>query len=223
MLETLQHIDEQLLLWFNGYHTPLLDSTMLLISGKVTWVPLYLFLAFLLMKQCGWKRGLIYLVGVALVITFADQVCAHLIRPYVARLRPCSPDNPLSAFVITPGRTPRSYSFPSCHAANTFALATYLTLIFRTRLTLRLPKARIEMNFTPKGMMWFLFIWATVVSVSRLYLGVHHPGDVLVGAAIGSLIAWGIYALVTLHPYMRPTEATPAEEIDDSDDIAPAF
>ncbi len=175
------NLDEQLLLWFNGYHTPWLDSLMMTITGRWEWIPLYVILTALLFYRCGWRRALVYLVGVALTITLTDQICASLIRPEIARLRPCDVDNPLSAMVHTVnGYAPQSYSFPSCHAANTFALAMLLSLACRNR-----------------GITWFMFLWAALVSYSRLYLGVHHPADILAGAIIGMTIAVGVYWLTT--------------------------
>lgn len=177
MIDSLLSLDRTVLLWFNGYHTPWLDTVMMTITGKWIWVPLYAVLATLLFWRCGWRRALVYLVGVAIVITLADQICASWIRPAVGRLRPADPENPFSAMVQTVnGYCPGSYSFPSCHAANTFALAMFLSLAFRNR-----------------GMTWFMFLWATVVCISRLYIGVHHPGDILAGAAIGMAIALCIF------------------------------
>ncbi len=181
MTDIILNLDEQLLLWCNGLHTPRLDSVMMTITGKWIWIPLYALLVGLLFRRCGWRRTLILLVGVALLITLADQICATWIRPAVARMRPCDPDNPLSALVHTVnGYAPGSYSFPSCHAANTFALAMYLSLAMRNR-----------------GITLFMFVWASVVSYSRLYLGVHHPGDILIGALIGIALAMIVYWLTT--------------------------
>jgi len=186
--------DEQLLLACNSYHTPWLDDVMMAITGKWIWVPLYAVLAGLLFYRCGWRRALILLAGVVLTITLADQVCAGMIRPAVARLRPCDVDNPLSALVISVnGYAPQSYSFPSCHAANTFALALFLSLAYRNR-----------------GATWFMFLWAATVSYSRLYLGVHHPGDILAGVAIGMAIAAGVYWLTTKIKFCRKTAAVMA-------------
>lgn len=181
MLDRLISADQSALLWFNGYHTPLLDSVMMAITGKWIWVPLYAVLVGILFWRCGWRRALIYLAGIALTITLSDQICASWLRPMVGRLRPADPLNPLSSLVQTVnGYCPRSPSFPSCHAANTFALATFLSLALRMR-----------------PMTWFMFIWATIVCWSRLYLGVHHPGDILAGAVIGSAIAAAVYLAVS--------------------------
>lgn len=190
----LQELDNQLLLLLNGSHAPWADSLMMAITGRWTWVPFYAALVGLLFWRLGWKRALVALAGVALTITLADQICASLIRPEVARLRPCSPDNPLSAAVMTVnGYAPGSFSFPSCHAANTFALAMFLTLTLRRR-----------------WLGWLMFVWAAVVSLSRLYLGVHYPSDLLAGAAIGMLLAWGVWALCNLIPWGRRSAAAAA-------------
>ena len=96
--------------------------------------------------------------------------CATLIRPEVCRLRPSNPENPLSEMVhIVGGYRGGSYGFPSCHAANSFALASFLTLLFANR-----------------KLSLFIFAWAVLNSYSRVYLGVHYPGDLLVGAIIGT-------------------------------------
>lgn len=191
MPELALNFDERLLLWLNGFHTPWLDSVMMTVTGKWIWVPLYVLLATLLFRHCGWRRAVVYLFGVAVVITLADQLCASYIRPYVGRLRPADPENPLAPLVHTvDGYCPGSYSFPSCHAANTFALAMFLSLAFRNR-----------------AMTWFMFMWAAIVCYSRIYLGVHHPGDILAGAVIGMLIALGVYWLTTKVRFGKRTSA----------------
>lgn len=109
---------------------------------------------------------------------FADQVGATVIRPVVCRLRPANLENPISEFVqIVNGYRGGRYGFPSCHAANTFGLAFFLFYLFRNR-----------------ALNWFIMLWAVVTCYSRSYLGVHYPGDLLVGAFVGfvgaSLCYW---------------------------------
>lgn len=177
MIETLTSIDEQILLFFNGNHTPFMNEAMALITGKWIWIPFYLLLIDLLFKKLGPKYAALTLVAVVLAIVMTDQICASVIRPYFGRLRPCNPENPISEYItLVKGICPGGYSWPSCHAANTFALATLLSCVMRSKA------------FTAG-----IFTWAVVVSLSRLYVGVHYPTDLLCGAAFGS--AFGFLAL----------------------------
>lgn len=175
----LSDIDARLLLIVNGAHSPFFDSVMWCISGRWIWVPFYAVLAYLLFRRMSWKRASICLVTIGLIILAADQTCATLIRPETGRLRPANLNNPLSSFVhVVNGYRGGRYGFPSCHAANTFALAVFMSLVIRHK--------------------WFtvmMFSWAFIVSYSRMYLGVHYFGDLFCGATIGSLFAVLFYYL----------------------------
>lgn len=175
----LSDIDARLLLIVNGAHSPFFDSVMWCISGRWIWLPFYAVLAYLLFRRMSWKRASICLVTIGLIILAADQTCATLIRPEIGRLRPANINNPLSSFVhVVNGYRGGRYGFPSCHAANTFALAVFMSLVIRHK--------------------WFtvmMFSWAFVVSYSRMYLGVHYFGDLFCGATIGSLFAVLFYYL----------------------------
>lgn len=175
----LSDIDARLLLIVNGAHSPFFDSVMWCISGRWIWVLFYAVLAYLLFRRMSWKRASICLVTIGLIILAADQTCATLIRPEIGRLRPANFNNPLSSFVhVVNGYRGGRYGFPSCHAANTFALAVFMSLVIRHK--------------------WFtvmMFSWAFIVSYSRMYLGVHYFGDLFCGATIGSLFAVLFYYL----------------------------
>ncbi|RHK48904.1 phosphatase PAP2 family protein [Leyella stercorea] len=181
----LSDIDARLLLIVNGAHSPFFDSVMWCISGRWIWVPFYAVLAYLLFRRMSWKRASICLVTIGLIILAADQTCATLIRPEIGRLRPANLNNPLSSFVhVVNGYRGGRYGFPSCHAANTFALAVFMSLVIRHK--------------------WFtvmMFSWAFVVSYSRMYLGVHYFGDLFCGATIGSLFAVLFYYLPKIRNY----------------------
>lgn len=185
----LNQMDESLLLWLNSLNTPSLDPVMWLLSDRWVWIPFYMVLTYIVMRRYTWRHGLLCLTLVALLITLSDQTCATVIRPLVMRLRPTTPDNPISHIVHTVNNYHGGrYGFPSCHAANTFALAVFLSLYLRRT-----------------GMTILLVTWATVVSYSRIYLGVHYPGDILCGLCIGSFYALclhGVYRLVSRLHFM---------------------
>lgn len=180
MIEILQELDAQMLLAVNGLHTPLADRFMMAFTNRWVWVPLYVALAWYLVRRQGWRNGFFCILAIGIAVTIADQTCATLIRPMVERLRPSNEANPLSAAVhIVDGYRGGSYGFPSCHAANTFALATFFTL-----LCTRTPLAPM------------LITWALANCYTRMHLGVHYPGDLIVGASIGILASLLCYFLL---------------------------
>lgn len=170
-MSIIELIDSQLLLLINSCHSSWADGFMMMFTGRFIWIPMYVTLAFILARSFKPRRALLAFIGIALAIALADQICATLIRPLVSRLRPSHPDNPLSVFVtLVNGYRAGSHGFPSCHAANSFALLSYISLV--------VPRRRLAI---------FLLIWAVVNCYSRLYLGVHYPGDIIVGATIGTI------------------------------------
>lgn len=166
-------IDTQILIAINSFHSPLLDTLMWWISDRYVWIPLYMIIAALVIRHFGWRRGVPVVVVTLAVVALTDYTCASVLRPAIARLRPSALDNPLSAALhLVDGYRSGLYGFPSCHAANSFALACYISLMLNRRaITLT------------------LFIWTLIVSLSRIYLGVHYPSDILGGFLAGGIIA----------------------------------
>ncbi|MDE6049075.1 MAG: phosphatase PAP2 family protein [Paramuribaculum sp.] len=182
IFEWLNGIDTYLLLAGNGHHTPFMDQVMWIISGKWVWVPMYILLVGMLYQRFGAKTCLGVLLFVAALIALADMTCSALIRPAVCRMRPSCPDNPIYSLVnLVNGYHGRRYGFPSCHGANTFALAVFLSLIFKKR-----------------AITIWLIAWSLLVSYSRVYLGVHYPGDIFVGYCVG-----GAYAVILYQIFIR--------------------
>jgi undecaprenyl-diphosphatase len=166
-------LDQTAFLAVNGFRAPWADLFFFWISQKWVWIPVYAWVGWLFYRREGW-RGLLYygfLTGVAILL--ADQAASGLLKPWVARPRPCH-DPALDGLVnIVQGKCGGPYGFASSHASNFFALAT----LFGTWLGL-----------SNMGKM-SLFLVAGLVAYSRVYLGVHYPGDVLVGAILGVLSA----------------------------------
>lgn len=179
MIDFLSDIDTKVLFFFNGIHSPFWDYFMSAFTGKVIWVPMYATILYVLLKNFHWKVALCYLVAIALTITFADQMCNSFLRPLVGRLRPSNPENPIADLVyIVNGRHGGGFGFPSCHAANSFGLAVFLVCLFRQ-----------------KWLSIFIVLWAFTNSYTRLYLGLHYPGDLLAGAILGGFGGWLFYYL----------------------------
>jgi undecaprenyl-diphosphatase len=175
MIERIDAIDTSLFLWLNGHYSPIWDQIMWFISGKLEWVPFYLILIGYLIYRYR-LRSIYIIIAIAIAVTLADQLAVKAFKDVFQRLRP-SNDPEISNLVhIINNYRGGSYGFVSNHAANTFALASFLCLLFYNRI------------FT-----YSIILWASVVSYSRIYLGVHYPSDVLCGALLGVLCGWLVY------------------------------
>ncbi|WP_314808834.1 phosphatase PAP2 family protein [Segatella oris] len=168
LLSMLKAMDTMVFLTVNSHHNAYFDSVMWLVSGKLIWVPMYVSLFFVLLKNYSYKVVFAILLAIGVVILFTDSFTAQVIRPWVCRLRPSNLDNPMSSMVhIVDGYRGGAYGFPSNHASNTWGLAFFITFLFR----------RYKLTF-------FFFLWALLVCYSRMYLGVHYFGDLLIGGLL---------------------------------------
>lgn len=174
MLDTLTQWDTSLFLFLNGHNSPFWDSVMLLISGKLTWIPLYLLLIYFIIRRYR-VQSIWWLLAIAILVLITDQASVKLFKNVFLRLRPChTPD--LSGLVHLVGRCGGKYGFVSSHAANTFGVAVFLSFLFSKRW--------VSIS---------ILLWALVVSYSRIYLGVHFPGDIICGAILGAGIAIAVW------------------------------
>jgi undecaprenyl-diphosphatase len=168
-------LDQQLFLFLNSLHSPFWDRVMTIISYPPTWIPLYLAILYVFIIK--YKRKMIMMVLIiALVITASDQLSV-LMKNSVKRPRPCY-EKTLEGKVHTVNGCGGMYGFVSSHASNSFAVALLSLCLIRKR--------------------WFsvsMVTWALIVGCSRIYLGVHYPGDVLFGSILGAITGWGAYLL----------------------------
>lgn len=173
-MATLIDLDRRLFLALNELHTSWLDPLMVWISGNIIWLPLYAFLLYHIFKLPR-VHAVIAVFSIAAGIALSDQLTSSLMKPMFERSRPTW-DAELGPLVHTVNDYRGGhFGFPSSHAANTFCTAMLLNLMLRRR--------------------WLvvLFFWAALVSYSRIYLGVHFPGDVTVGAVLGMACGWIAY------------------------------
>lgn len=179
ILQTLDTLDKQWLLALNNDYPAFWDGLMYGISDKLTWIPFYLALIYSLIKSLK-KQSWFIILALIVCIIIADQVSSGLIKEMVHRLRPSRNPDLENAVCLLKGYRGGKYGFVSSHAANSFGLAMLTSLFFRNR------------KYTI-----IVFFWAAIVAYSRIYLGVHYPGDVIGGAIVGVGAAMLVYWLFT--------------------------
>lgn len=191
VLQTISEWDKSAFLNLNGHHNQLMDYVMTLFTMTPTWLIFYGSVLYVIIRKYG-RKALPVIISLAVVILLADQL-SGLIKHSVMRLRPSNDPAvaPLAHVFFTKGGM---YGFVSAHAANAFSFAVFSALLFRSR-----------------GYLAFIVPWACLIAYTRIYLGVHYPGDILGGALLGGLIGWGIFRLLIkvegrmfpVHPYQR--------------------
>lgn len=178
MLEVLKNIDNNALVALNGSDSLYWDSFMWLVTKTTTWIPLMLIFLYIILKNNDVRRTLLVVAAMAITIALSDRLSSGLIKPLVMRWRPTHDVTFLHTIDTVFGYTGGRYGFVSSHAANTFSLFMFLSLLFRSRMV------AVSM-----------FAWACISSYSRIYLGVHFPGDILCGGVLGLLVGLLIYII----------------------------
>ena len=197
----IHNIDQLLTLEINSWHSFITDPMWVFFSQKLEWAPMYAGIIALLIWKLGWKRGLIILAGALLTFGFCDQF-SNLIKHAVGRIRPLNDE-----FMISQGlhvlEHGGGYSFFSAHAANSFGLA-FSTFIGMKRCLIGMPGAKASQTSShpdsqtatfmmPKWLKAYgcwIFFWAFMVAISRIFVGKHYLGDVIVGSIVGSLAGY---------------------------------
>lgn len=182
-MEELIQLDKQLLLWFNGSDSLFLDGFVKTLTTASTWIPLYLGLFYLVLKNNDNVQKVLLVLGCAgLCVFLAGSLNDMFVKPWVARWRP-SHDSEIAMLVdVVNGYRGGRYGFFSSHAANTFSIAIFFALLVRSRM---LSVAMI--------------LWSLLNCWTRLYLGVHFPGDIFCGLLWGGVVGTGMWYL---HQYI---------------------
>ena len=184
-------IDKNLMLLLNfdgGYAQ---DCIWLTFSSRLLWIlPALLFIVYAFMHY-RWPKALSFILAIALTILFCDQISSSFLKPLFMRLRPSHCLELSGQLHFVDGYRGGMYGFVSSHAANAFGAVTFVSLVLRRKL-----------------ITYALFSLALFVSYSRIYLGVHYPGDILAGGLLGCMIGYAVYKILfyafTLRISYRP-------------------
>jgi len=194
MLETLNQLDHSLMLWMNYDGGTFLDNFWYALSNKYTWVPMYLAILAVVSLHARrtrqWRPLVLFILITALVIVLADQIASGLIKPLIERPRPSHQEGIMEQLHLVNDYRGGAYGFVSSHASNTLALALWLSLFFRNR-----------------ALTCAMTCFTLLNCYSRIYLGVHYPGDILGGLLVG-LIA-GLTGYVLYRRLVRSKRLSP--------------
>ncbi|MGB5419505.1 phosphatase PAP2 family protein [Algibacter sp.] len=178
MIEQLLNYDTELFVFLNNLGSSTWDGMWLVLTNKLTFIPLYVILLFLLYKKYGLKSLLIFVVVIALMITFTDQITNVFKRSFM-RPRPCGVAEIADRVRFIAVRCGK-YGFFSGHSSNTMAAAVFTGLLLKPYY---------------KNLIFILLFWSAVVAYSRIYVGVHYPIDIICGMTFGAISGFLFYKL----------------------------
>ena len=183
--QEIHRFDQDLTLKINSWNSSISDPFWEFMSDIPVWIPMYLLIVRYIIWRLGWKKGLIVVAGALLTFGFCDQF-SNIIKEAVARLRPLNDEYMIAngLHILEKGG---KYGFFSAHSANAFGLATS-TLI----------GLRIDKRLKYRGYAAWMYSWATLVAVSRIFVGKHYLGDCLVGIIVGAAAGLAFASLAKL-------------------------
>ena len=215
MIDSILQYDKQLLLSLNGSHSLFADGLMLTLTDAKTWIPMYVALLYLVIKNNNSMTKILAIIaGAALCVLFTGTLDDLFVKPVVARWRPTH-DPEIGYMVdVVDGYRGGRYGFFSAHAANTFSIALFFVLLVRSR--------------------WLsvaLVLWSLINCWTRIYLGVHYPIDIAVGLLWGAFVAVLVYVLFNVvtrstnghNNYISPQYTSTGYVVTDTDVVVSVF
>lgn len=198
-METLLELDKNLFIFLNSLGSERFDGFWLFITKQFNWIPIFLIILYLVFKHLGWKHALLIILVMALLIALTDQT-TNLFKNYFQRLRPVNNTDLDNVIHFVHKRS--SFSFISGHASNSMAAAFFLYKVLKPYLKY----------------MGFIFLWPLIFAYSRIYLGLHYPGDILAGYTWGILMA---LLMLKLYTFLRDKYFPEKEKVDHPTNDAP--
>lgn len=171
-------VERHLFFVLNGSDSPFLDNLMWTYTRPIAWMPLFLFLIFMMFYKTSYKEAILTLVLFLLVFGISDFVSSSVFKPLFHRFRPTHYPGFEEYIDIVRNYRGGMYGFVSGHACTSFGIATFISLLFRNKWV------------TITSM-----LWAPINSYSRIYLGVHFISDIVAGAIVGAMIAFLFFEL----------------------------
>lgn len=172
--KAIYEFDQRLTLEINSWDSAITDPVWQFFSDIPVWIPMYVLIVAGLFWRLGWKKGLIMTLAAAATFGFCDQF-SNLIKDLVCRVRPLNDAYMLENGLNVLEGASRSFSFFSAHSANAFGLATSTLIGFR-----------LDERLKYKGYAAWMYFWAAMVALSRVFVGKHYLGDIIAGAFIGA-------------------------------------
>jgi len=182
IINQLIDLDIKVFLALNGLGVDSWDDFWNFVTHRFTWVPVYFLLLYVVFKFSGWKGVMYYAVAVSILILIVDQTTYSWFKAVFQRPRPSHNQDIADVIRIT-GRSGGRWGFISAHASNTFAIAVFLGYQFKKIF---------------KYSAILLITWAVFISYSRIYVGVHYPADLIVGALWGAFVAYLLLRILTI-------------------------
>ena len=191
--QEVHQLDQQMTLAINSWHSAFTDPIWAFFSNKIVWIPMYVGIIALIIWKLGWKKGLIAIASIALTFGFCDQF-SNLIKYAVCRIRPVNDE-----FMIASGlhvlERGGGYSFFSAHAANALGLAFCSFISLKTYADMQ---KDMPCPWWIKLYGYWIFFWGAMVGISRIFVGKHYLGDVIVGFLVGAAAGIGLAFLGNL-------------------------